>query len=122
MIVNAQRMEAMKGLQKVAVVMASLGEEASATILKHLNEDEVEQVSHAVARLGEIGPEAAEALLEEFHQTTVAQEFVVRGGIEYAKKMLHTAFGSNVAQRLLDRLSNALGSDVATFDVLHTAD
>jgi flagellar motor switch protein FliG len=122
MIVNAQRLDALRGIQKVAVIMASIGETASADILKHLTEDEVEQVSHAVARLGDIGPETSEALLEEFHQMTVAQEFVVRGGLEYAKKMLNTAFGSTVARRLLDRLSNALGSDVATFDVLHSAD
>ena len=52
----------------------------------------------------------------------VAQEFVVRGGIDYAKKMLYGAFGPEIAKRLLDRLSKSLGTDFATFDALQKAD
>jgi flagellar motor switch protein FliG len=103
-------------------VLASLGEAASADILKQLTDSEVERVSQAVARLGKIGPEAAEAVLEEFHQLTVAQQFVVRGGMEYAKRMLFAAFGHDVAKRLLDRLAKSLGADVASFDALQHAD
>jgi flagellar motor switch protein FliG len=122
MILNAHSREAPRGATKVAIVLASLGETASAAILKELTEAEVDQVSQAVARLGPITGETAEALLEEFHQMTVAQEFVVRGGIDYAKKMLYSAFGPDVAKRLLDRLSKALGADIATFDALQKAD
>jgi flagellar motor switch protein FliG len=99
-----------------------LGEAASAEILKQLTEAEVDQVSQAVARLGPVTAETAEALLEEFQQMTVAQEFVVRGGIDYAKKMLYGAFGPEIAKRLLDRLSKSLGTDFATFDALQKAD
>jgi len=53
---------------------------------------------------------------------TTAREFVVRGGMEYATKMLNAAFGPGVARRLLERLSNSVGSDIGTFDVLHSAD
>jgi flagellar motor switch protein FliG len=53
---------------------------------------------------------------------TVAQEFVVKGGVDYAKKMLMNAFGPEMAKRLMDRLSKALGSDVASFDALQRAD
>ena len=110
------------GPTKAAIVLASLGEAASADILKQLSDHEVERVSQAVARLGKIGPDAAEAALEEFHQMTVAQQFVVRGGMEYAKRMLFTAFGHDAAKRLLDRLAKSLGADVASFDALQHAD
>ena len=122
MIVNAHAREAPRGATKVAIVLASLGEAASAEILKQLTESEVDQVSQAVARLGPVTAETAEALLEEFQQMTVAQEFVVRGGIDYAKKMLYGAFGPEIAKRLLDRLSKSLGTDFATFDALQKAD
>lgn len=122
MIVNAQAREPLRGSQKAAVILVSLGDTAGADIIKALTEDEVEQVSQAVARLEPIGSEAAEALLEEFHQMTIAQEFVVRGGVDYAKKMLYNAFGPDVARRLLDRLAKALGNDVASFDALQKAD
>jgi flagellar motor switch protein FliG len=122
MIVNAQAREALRGPRKAAAVLASLGEQASGDILKYLNEDEVDLVSRAVARLGHVSAEAAEALLEEFHQMTIAQDFAVRGGIEYAKKMLYSAFGPDTARKLLDRLSKSLGADIATFDALQKAD
>lgn len=122
MILNAQAREVVRGAQKAAVVLASLGEQTSAEILKQLSEDEVELVSQAVARLGHINSDQVEGLLEEFHQMTVAQEYVVRGGIEYAKKMLFNAFGPETAKRLLERLSRALGTDIATFDALQKAD
>jgi flagellar motor switch protein FliG len=122
MIVNAQAREVLRGPTRAAIILASLGEKASAEILKLLSEAEVDQVSQAVARLGPIPSETAEGLLEEFHQMTVAQEFVVRGGIDYAKKLLYNAFGPDVAKRLLDRLSKSLGADIATFDALQRAD
>jgi flagellar motor switch protein FliG len=122
MIVNAHAREAPRGATKVAIILATLGETASAEILKQLSEAEIDQVSQAVARLGPIAADTAETLLEEFHQMTVAQEFVVRGGIDYAKKMLYSAFGPEIAKRLLDRLSKALGADIATFDALQKAD
>lgn len=110
------------GAHKAAIILASLGETASAEILKHLNESEVELVSQAIARLGKMTPEIAEATLEEFHQMTMAQQFVVKGGVDYAKKMLFTAFGRDTANRLLDRLAKSLGADIASFDALQHAD
>jgi flagellar motor switch protein FliG len=53
---------------------------------------------------------------------TVAQDFAVRGGVEYARKMLTSAFGPDTARRLLDRLSKSLGTDIVTFDTLQRAD
>lgn len=122
MIVNASARETLKGPQKAAAVLASLGEQASAEILKQLSEDEVDIVSQAVARMGQVGPDSAESLLEEFHQLTVAADFVVRGGVDYAKKMLFSAFGAETARRVSDRMSKALGNGIATFDALQKTD
>ena len=67
-------------------------------IIKQLSEDEVQLVSREIARLDSISAEHAETLLEEFYQMNMAHDFVVRGGMDYAKKMLHQAFGPEVAQ------------------------
>jgi flagellar motor switch protein FliG len=122
MIVNVAQNEKLRGYQKAAVFLVTLGEESSAEILKHLSEDEVNLVTQAVARIPNINAEQADNILEEFYQMTVAQEFVVKGGLDYAKKMLMTAFGPETTKRLMDRLSKALGSDVASFDALQRAD
>jgi len=122
MIVNVAQNEKLKGYQKAAVFLVTLGEESSAEILKHLSEDEVNLVTQAVARIPNINAEQADNILEEFYQMTLAQEFIVKGGMDYAKKMLMTAFGPETTKRLMDRLSKALGSDVASFDALQRAD
>jgi len=121
MIVNAVP-ERMSGIDKAAMFLVTLGEDASAMILKHLSEDEVQKVSQAVAKLTNIGSEQADGILEEFYQMTIAQDYVVKGGVDYAKKMLMSAFGPESAKRLMDRLSKALGADYSSFDALQRAD
>jgi flagellar motor switch protein FliG len=53
---------------------------------------------------------------------SMAQDYVLKGGIEYAKKILIGAFGPEAAKRILDRLMKQLGSDAASFDALQKAD
>jgi flagellar motor switch protein FliG len=122
MIVNATSPEKLRGYQKAAVFLVTLGEECSAEILKHLTEDEVNLVTQAIARIPNVNADQADGILEEFYQMTLAQEFVVKGGLDYTKKMLLAAFGPETTKRLMDRLSKTLGSDVASFDALQRAD
>jgi flagellar motor switch protein FliG len=53
---------------------------------------------------------------------SMAQDYVLKGGIEYAKKILVGAFGPEAAKRILDRLMKQLGSEAASFDALQKAD
>ena len=113
---------AMTGIRKAAILMIILGENSSAEIVKQLGEEEVQLISREIARVSSITSEQADVVLEEFHQMVMAREFVVKGGIDYAKKMLVNAFGPESAKKLLDRVVKALWHDVANFDALHKAD
>ncbi|MCS7044460.1 MAG: flagellar motor switch protein FliG [Bryobacteraceae bacterium] len=110
------------GLQKAAVLMVTLGEELSAMVLKHLEEDEVAAIGKEVARISAVTAVEAEGILDEFYQMSMAQDYVMKGGIEYARKMLINAFGPEMATRILDRLVKLLGHDTASFDALQKAD
>lgn len=110
------------GAQKAAVLMVTLGEQLSAEVLKHLDEDEVGLIGREVARTTLVAPEDAESILEEFYQMSVAKDYVLKGGVEYARKMLVNAFGPETARLLVDRLMRALGQDAASFDALQKAD
>jgi len=114
--------ETLTGLQKAAVLLVTLGEEASAEVLKELTEDEIALLTRSIARIPSITSQQAESILDEFHHMTVAQEFVVKGGIDYARKMLSKAFGPESAKRLIDRLTKSVGGDGADFDALQRAD
>jgi flagellar motor switch protein FliG len=122
MIVNTVKEEALPNLQKAAVLLIVLGEQASAALLQQLSEEDVQKVSREVAKITAISPEQAETVLEEFHNISNAGDHVARGGIDYARKLLMRAFEPELAKRLLDRLTKALGADAASFDALQKAD
>jgi len=124
MIANAaaKSPDAMSGVRKAAMLLILLGEKVSAELVKQFSEEEVQLVSREVARLESITAEQAETLLEEFYQMNMAHDFVLRGGLDYAKKMLNSAFGPEVAKKLIDRLSKALGSDFPNIDILQKVD
>jgi len=82
----------------------------------------VHSIGREVARIPAITGEQAEAVLEEFYQMTVAHDYVMKGGIDYARKIMISAFGPEHAKKLLDRLVKTLGSETATFDTLQKAD
>jgi flagellar motor switch protein FliG len=115
-------MEALSGVRKAAMLLVVLGEQSSADILMQLSEDDVQKVSREVAKITAISSEQAEAVLNEFHQISTARDFVARGGLDYARKLLTRAFPPEVARRLLDRLQKAMGSDAASFDAIQKAD
>src|SRR5260370_21612218 len=60
--------------------------------------------------------------VEELEDMTMAGDYVLKGGIDFAKKMMMTAFGPDQSKKLLDRLLKTLGSETANFDSLQKAD
>jgi flagellar motor switch protein FliG len=122
MIQNVEAAQSIPGIRKAAILMVILGDQTSAEILRQLDEDEVQAIGHEVARITNIPNEQAEAILDEFYQMSVARDFVLKGGIDFAKKMLITAFGPEHARKMMDRLTETLGSETASFDTLQKAD
>jgi flagellar motor switch protein FliG len=122
MILNTTKEEAIPGLRKAAMLLVVLGEQSSAELLQQLSEDDVQKVSREVARITAISGDQSEGVLQEFHHLATAGDYVSRGGIDYARKLLMRAFNPDIAKRLLDRLTKALGSEAASFDAIQKAD
>jgi flagellar motor switch protein FliG len=110
------------GMRKAAILLILLGEEHSAAILRQMSEVEVQQVAREIARLESLTSEQAEAALEEFYQMSMGRDFVVRGGIDYAKKMLNAAFGPEAGKKITDRLIAMMGGEYVHLDALQKAD
>ncbi|MEN6534019.1 MAG: flagellar motor switch protein FliG [Bryobacteraceae bacterium] len=123
MILNSRKAaEIIPGARKAAILLVLLGEETSAEIMRQLSEDEVQAVSREVARLGTVNPEQGESILDEFHQMALARDFVVKGGLDNARRMLVNAFGPETAEKILYRLTRTLHADMADFAELQKAD
>jgi flagellar motor switch protein FliG len=112
----------MSGLRKAAVFLITIGEQAGAEVVKDLGDEEVQQIGKAITTAEPVTSEEALAVLKEFHELATARSYVVKGGLDYTSKMLRHAFGTDGARRLLDRVSQSIGNETATFDSLQKAE
>jgi flagellar motor switch protein FliG len=93
--------EEMPGLRKAAVLMVALGDELAKTLFQSLSENDVQRVTDEITRLGEVPAAQLTNVLTEFYGLLETQQYMVRGGPEYALKLLTEAFGSSKAEELL---------------------
>ena len=114
--------ERLSGLRKAAILTIIVGHEVAGEILKHLDEDEVQLIGREVARVQTLTADEAEGVLEEFYQMTIAHDYVLKGGIDYARKLLVNTFGPEHAKRMLDLLMKTMGAEMASFDALQKTD
>ena len=124
MIVNTNKpeVENLPGIRKAAMLLIVLGEQASAEVLQHLTEEEVNRVTKEIAKITSISADHAEVILNEFHQIVTAGDYVARGGMDFARSLLMKAFPPERAKRLQERLAKAMGAEAASFDALQRAD
>ena len=98
----------MTGLQKSAILLIALGPEKSASIFKHLQEEEIEELTLEIANTRSITPQVKEEVVDEFYQVCLAQQYIAEGGINYAKELLEKALGSEKAIDVIGRLTASL--------------
>jgi flagellar motor switch protein FliG len=120
--IGERESEALPGIRKAAILMIMIGPEASSSIFRELDEEEVQEISREIARVQMLTPEEAEGVLEEFYQMSMARDYVLKGGLEYARKVLHGAFGPEHGRKIFDRLMKTMSSETVSFDALQKSD
>jgi len=110
------------GLQKAAVLMVLLGEEAASHIYRNLPESDVQRLTRRIAEMEHFNPETAISVLEEYYQLTLTQGYLAEGGPEYAQKVLIKSFGETGARQLLDQVSRAMEQNAVHLESLQEAD
>jgi flagellar motor switch protein FliG len=113
---------ALSGVRKAAVLLVLLGEEMASQIYRHLPEQDLEQLTQAIAELEYIDPPTALSVLDEYHRLTLTQDYLAQGGTDYAQKLLIKAFGQDGAQQLLRQVSRAVEMSAGKLDSLQKAD
>ena len=84
--------------QKAAAVVVSMGVDQASEIYKFLTEEEIENLTVEVAKLGHLTTEQTTAVLDEFYKMCLTQKVVTDGGIEYARTVLEKAFGESTVR------------------------
>ncbi len=112
--------EEYNGVQKAAILLIALGPEKSASIFKHLKEEEIEELTLEIANTRSISPQIKEDVLNEFYQVCLAQQYIAEGGIGYAKELLEKALGEEKAQGVISKLTASL--QVRPFEFVRKTD
>lgn len=98
-------MAEMDGFKKAAILMISLGTETSSQVMKHLPADVIQKVSYEIANTDVVRPEEKDQVLNDFVNTAQARQYVLDGGIDYAKNVLKQALGPQKAKEVIDLLT-----------------
>lgn len=108
------------GVQKAAVLLISLGPERSASIFKHLKEEEIETLTLEIANTRSISPATKDQVMDEFYEICLAQQYIAEGGIAYAKELLEKALGADKARDVIGKLTASL--QVRPFEFVRKTD
>jgi len=106
--------------EKAAVLLVALGRDYSSKIFKQMNDDEIEQLTLEIANIRKIDPKAQNEVIKEFNEAYIAQNYVMEGGIEYAREILNKAIGQEKAYELIGKLTSSL--QVRPFDFARKLD
>jgi flagellar motor switch protein FliG len=93
----------LSGLRKAAVLLVKMGKENSARMMAQLREQEVEELTAEIARLGKIESSLADEVIDEFYALASARTGGI-GGMDYARELLEASLGPERASMILDRL------------------
>lgn len=116
----AERRVKLNGKQKAAILMIAMGTDVSASIFKHLTDQEIEDLTLEISNAHKIDSDEKNQVIDEFFQTAKAQEYISQGGIGYAKQILEKALGEKPANDVIQRLTSTL--QVRPFDFMRKSD
>ena len=111
---------AISGSEKASILLIALGKDYSAQVFKHLHEEEIEQLTIDITNTRMIDAKTKEAIIDEFYELCLAQNYISEGGIDYARQVHVSALGGDRAYSLIEKITSSL--QVKPFDYLRKAD
>lgn len=108
------------GLEKAAVLLISIGPELSAKLLRYLPETDIERITYQIANMPTVTAEMKAQVTEEFLQLYEAQQYLLQGGITYAREILEKSVGPAKANEIIRKLTES--SKIRPFAMVRKAD
>jgi flagellar motor switch protein FliG len=95
------------GIEKSAILLMSLGEEAAASVFKHLGPREVQKLGAAMAAIKNVTRESIDGVVGDLHKAASERSSVGMDANEYVRTVLVKALGDDKASGLIDRILQA---------------
>jgi flagellar motor switch protein FliG len=108
-----------EGLEKSAMLLLTLGEDAAAEVLKHLGPREVQKLGHAMAGIKSVPRETAEHFIQEI-ESLAGKGSPLSADEDMIRAMLTKALGDDKAANLIGRILQ--GGDTAGIESLKWMD
>jgi flagellar motor switch protein FliG len=116
----AEKAQQRPALQKAAILLQFLGEEAAAGVLKNLPMNMVQEMTHTILKMKTPTVEEVNRTIQEFFEIANQGEGFLCSGEEFAQKIIRKAFGKETAERIWEILRSS--EDHKTFEALNQMD
>jgi flagellar motor switch protein FliG len=91
-------------VERAAILLLSVGEQAAAEVLRHMAPKEVQKIGAAMAQLSSVSKEQVNLVISHFNKEVENQTAVGVGADEYVRKVLVQALGQDKAGAVIDRI------------------
>jgi flagellar motor switch protein FliG len=92
----------MKGMQKAAAVLMSLGENLAGDVLRHMKQQEIQQLTGTMLKLGQMKNSEIETVSRDFVSVMEENSIVGVDGGQYMKNILSKTLGPEKASEFLE--------------------
>jgi flagellar motor switch protein FliG len=96
----------LSGEEKAAVLLLTMGENAAAEVMKHLEPKDIRRLGGPMATLSDLTAELRNEVLQEFRTLSSGSAPAGADGKDYMKKILTKALGPQKATQLLSTISS----------------
>lgn len=103
--------------KKIAILLTQIGDDSTSRLFANMDVELVTDFSADLVRLENYDKPVATAVLEEFAALFQSNQYIVNGGLDYAKEILFKTFGADTAQSILNKLSKEL-NEAKSFNFL----
>src|SRR6185295_3597410 len=101
---GAGKTEAIKGTERAAILLLTLGEQTAASVLKHMDVQEVQKLGSAMAALTDVPRDRVAGVLGELLVAVQRKTSIGIGTSDYLRKVLTDSLGERKAGNLLGRI------------------
>ncbi|NPD69620.1 flagellar motor switch protein FliG [Lichenicola cladoniae] len=96
------------GVQRAAILMLALGEEQCSQLFAMMHEEEIKEISLAMAQLGSVNADTVESLCAEFSQSISSAGMLV-GSFDSTERLLQKSLSRERASQIMEEIRGPAG-------------
>jgi flagellar motor switch protein FliG len=96
------------GTEKAAIFLLALGEDYTAKVFEHMDDDEIMEISQTMAGLGKVNSNVVERLFVDFAEQMSSTNSLV-GSLDSTERLLTRVLGSDKVEQIMEEIRGPAG-------------